>query len=73
MGHGVLVAYWTAGAFASQAYLDEYWCVVFLFDAARRIVAREVATQSGAVSGASSVQLHARHSGVAAVARKSRS
>jgi probable O-glycosylation ligase (exosortase A-associated) len=40
MGHGVLVAYWTAGAFASQAYLDEYWCVVFLLDAARRIVAK---------------------------------
>jgi putative inorganic carbon (hco3(-)) transporter len=41
MGHGVLLSYWTAGAFASQAYLDEYWCVVFLLDAARRIVAVE--------------------------------
>jgi putative inorganic carbon (HCO3(-)) transporter len=69
MGHGVLVGYWTAGAFASQAYLDEYWCVVFLFDAARRIVARETATPADAIPGASSVssrgksaslQLHAR-------------
>jgi probable O-glycosylation ligase (exosortase A-associated) len=60
MGHGVLVAYWTAGAFVSQAYLDEYWCVVFLLDAARHIVAREVATSSGAVPSASSVRLRAR-------------
>jgi putative inorganic carbon (hco3(-)) transporter len=72
MGHGVLVGYWAAGAFASQAYLDEYWCVVFLFDAARRIVAREMATPVGAVPGAYSVRLRARQGGVAAVARKNR-
>ena len=70
MGHGVLVAYWTAGAFASQAYLDEYWCVVFLLDAARRIVAREVATSSGAVPSASSVRLRARQARVAALRAK---
>ena len=70
MGHGVLVAYWTAGAFASQAYLDEYWCVVFLFDAARRIVAKEA---SGAFDGASSVRLRERHGGVSALVRKSHS
>jgi putative inorganic carbon (HCO3(-)) transporter len=73
MGHGVLVGYWVAGAFASQAYLDEYWCVVFLFDAARRIVAREIATPVGTVPGESSARLRARQVGVAAVARKSRS
>jgi probable O-glycosylation ligase (exosortase A-associated) len=70
MGHSVLIAYWTAGAFASQAYLDEYWCVVFLFDAARRIVAKEA---SGAFDGASSVRLRNRHGGVSALVRKSRS
>lgn len=52
MGQGTLVAYWTAGAFASQAYLDEYWCVIFLFDAARRLVAREIASSSGAFATA---------------------
>jgi probable O-glycosylation ligase (exosortase A-associated) len=70
MGHGVLVAYWTAGAFASQAYLDEYWCVVFLLDAARRIVVKEVATSSGPDPSASSVRLGARQARVAALRAK---
>ena len=39
MGQAVLIGYATAGAFASQAYLDEYWCMIFIFDAARRLVA----------------------------------
>jgi O-antigen ligase len=43
MGQAVLVGYATAGAFASQAYLDEYWCIIFIFDAARRLVAKELA------------------------------
>ena len=55
MGHVVLMSYWTAGAFASQAYLDEYWCVVFLFDAARRIVAVEGAKPVGANESSYSV------------------
>jgi putative inorganic carbon (hco3(-)) transporter len=42
MGQAVLVGYATAGAFASQAYLDEYWCVIFIFEAARRLVAKEI-------------------------------
>ena len=42
MGQAALVGYWVAGAFASLAYLDEYWGIVFIFDAARRIVAREI-------------------------------
>jgi probable O-glycosylation ligase (exosortase A-associated) len=70
MGHVVLIAYWTAGAFASQAYLDEYWCVVFLFDATRRIVAKEA---SGAFDVASSVRLRERHGRVSALVRKSHS
>jgi len=48
MGHAVLIGYAIAGAFASQAYLDEYWCMIFIFDAARRLVARQVAPQPGA-------------------------
>jgi probable O-glycosylation ligase (exosortase A-associated) len=70
MGHGVLVAYWTAGAFGSQSYLDEYWCVVFLLDAARRILAREVAASSDAIPSASSVRLRARQARVAALRAK---
>ena len=46
MGQGVLVGYWVCGAFLSQAYLDEYWCMVFLFDAARRVVTRELTAGS---------------------------
>jgi putative inorganic carbon (hco3(-)) transporter len=44
MGQPVLVGYATAGAFVSQAYLDEYWCIIFILEAARRIVTKEIAT-----------------------------
>jgi putative inorganic carbon (HCO3(-)) transporter len=50
MGQAVLVGYATAGAFASQAYLDEYWCIIFTFDAARRLVAKEIAAPVGSVA-----------------------
>jgi putative inorganic carbon (HCO3(-)) transporter len=50
MGQAVLVGYATAGAFASQAYLDEYWCIIFIFDAARRLVAKEIAVPVGSVA-----------------------
>jgi hypothetical protein len=43
MGQAVLVAYATAVAFASQAYLDEYWCMIFIFDPARRQVSKQIA------------------------------
>lgn len=56
MGQAVLVGYATAGAFASQAYLDEYWCVIFIFDAARRIVARKVAAPAAPFSRMPSAQ-----------------
>ena len=59
MGQGSLVAYWTGGAFVSQAYLDEYWCVIFLLDAARRLVARELVSPAGAFARVSSVPLRA--------------
>ena len=53
MGQAVLVGYATAGAFASQAYLDEYWCIIFIFEAARRLVAKQLAPAGAfAASGA---------------------
>jgi probable O-glycosylation ligase (exosortase A-associated) len=56
MGQAVLVGYATAGAFASQAYLDEYWCIIFIFEAARRLLAKEI-TSAGAFAGAGSRRL----------------
>jgi putative inorganic carbon (hco3(-)) transporter len=56
MGQAVLVGYAAAGAFASQAYLDEYWCIIFIFDAARRLLAKEIAP-AGAFAGAGSRRL----------------
>jgi putative inorganic carbon (hco3(-)) transporter len=47
MGQAVLIGYATSGAFLSQAYLDEYWCIIFIFDAARRLVAKETAAPAG--------------------------
>src|SRR5215471_6141248 len=47
MGQAALVGYWVGGAFQSLAYLDEYWCVLFIFDAARRLVAIEIAPAVG--------------------------
>ena len=64
MGQAVLVGYAVAGAFQSLAYLDEYWCVVFIFDAARRLVARETAAPSGAFAAA--LRLRAQQPGTAA-------
>jgi len=43
MGQATLVGYWAAGTFLSQTYLDEYWCAIFIFDAARRVVSKEIA------------------------------
>jgi hypothetical protein len=57
VGQTILIGYATAGAFASQAYLDEYWCMIFIFDAARRLVARKVAVQPAASSGAARMRL----------------
>jgi putative inorganic carbon (hco3(-)) transporter len=49
MGQAVLAGFWVGGAFQSLAYFDEYWCLLFIFDAARRVVAREIAAPVGAV------------------------
>jgi len=51
MGQAVLAGYATAGAFLSQAYLDEYWCIIFIFDAARRLAAKELATTGASAVG----------------------
>jgi probable O-glycosylation ligase (exosortase A-associated) len=56
MGQAVLVGYATAGAFVSQAYLDEYWCIIFIIEAARRLVAKELAP-TGAFGAARSAHL----------------
>jgi putative inorganic carbon (hco3(-)) transporter len=42
MGQCALVGYWAGGTFNSLAYFDEYWCIIFIFDAARRVVAKEI-------------------------------
>jgi putative inorganic carbon (hco3(-)) transporter len=68
-GQGTLIAFWTGGAFVSQAYLDEYWCAIFLFDAARRLLAREIASPAGAFSGTSLVALRAPGASIGAVPR----
>jgi putative inorganic carbon (hco3(-)) transporter len=49
MGQAVLAGFWVGGAFQSLAYFDEYWCLLFIFDAARRVVARESGGPVGAV------------------------
>lgn len=66
MGHSALVGYWAAGAFASLAYYDEYWCIIFIFAAARRVVARETASLSGALTTAPSMRLRVPQQGIAA-------
>jgi len=48
MGQAVLAGFWVGGAFQSLAYFDEYWGLLFIFDAARRVVAREIASPVGA-------------------------
>jgi putative inorganic carbon (hco3(-)) transporter len=42
MGQSSLVGFWVSGSFGSLAYFDEYWCIIFIFDAARRIVSRQI-------------------------------
>jgi len=66
MGQAVLVGYATAGAFASQAYLDEYWCIIFIFDAARRLVAREVVVPAGNFAAAPWVRPRVSQQGIGA-------
>lgn len=48
MGQSSLVGFWVSGTFASLAYFDEYWCIIFIFDAARRIVAKQITSPASA-------------------------
>jgi len=57
MGQAVLAGFYTAGAFQSLAYFDEYWCIVFIFEAARLVVAREIAAPAGGLAVTPSMRL----------------
>jgi probable O-glycosylation ligase (exosortase A-associated) len=63
MGQAVLVGYATAGAFASQAYLDEYWCIIFIFEAARRLLAKQIAP-AGALAAVGPMRMPASRQAV---------
>jgi putative inorganic carbon (hco3(-)) transporter len=69
MGQATLIGYFVAGGFQSLAYLDEYWCVLFIFDATRRIVVRQLTPPAGSFA----MQLRSGQPGFAApvVARSS--
>jgi probable O-glycosylation ligase (exosortase A-associated) len=69
MGQPVLIGFWVGGAFQSLAYFDEYWCLLFIFDAARRVVAREIATPVGAFIPPVLLRAPALGIGAAALAR----
>jgi len=69
MGQAVLVGFWVGGAFQSLAYFDEYWCLLFIFDAARRVVARAIAKPAGAFVPPTLLRAPALGIGLAALAR----
>jgi O-antigen ligase len=60
----IKVGYWAAGTFLSQTYLDEYWCAIFIFDAARRVVAREIAATVGVSAATPSMRLRTSQAGI---------
>jgi len=69
MGQAVLAGFYTAGAFQSLAYFDQYWCIVFIFEAARLVVAREIATPVGALAVVPSTRSLMPHRRIGATAR----
>jgi len=56
MGQATLAGFFTAGAFQSLAYFDEYWCIVFIFEAARLVVAKEITAPAGALAVSSATR-----------------
>ena len=64
MGQATLVGYWAGGTFLSEAYLDEYWCVIFIFDAARRVVAKEIAKTAGVSVPTPLMRMRTAHAGI---------
>jgi putative inorganic carbon (hco3(-)) transporter len=69
MGQATLVGYWAAGTFISQTYLDEYWGIIFIFDGARRVVAREIAATVGVSAATPSMRLRTSQAGIASQTR----
>src|SRR5215469_3435785 len=69
MGQAALVGYCTSGAFQSLAYFDEYWCIIFIFDAARRIAARQIAIPVSAFRATPAMGAVRAATGPAALAR----
>ena len=69
MGQAVLAGFWVGGAFQSLAYFDEYWSLLFVFDAARRVVGREIATPVGAFVPPTLLRAPAPGIGAVALAR----
>jgi putative inorganic carbon (HCO3(-)) transporter len=69
MGQAVLAGYCTAGAFQSLAYFDEYWCIVFIFEAARLVVAKEIAAPAGGLAITPSTRLLMPQPGIGVTAK----
>jgi probable O-glycosylation ligase (exosortase A-associated) len=57
MGQGTLVGFWVSASFGSHADLDLYWCLIFIFDAARRVVAKEITTSAGSFRAAAPLSM----------------
>src|SRR6516162_3597921 len=57
MGQATLAGFYIAGAFQSLAYFDEYWGIIFIFEAARRVVAGEIAARAGGLAAAPATPL----------------
>jgi len=57
MGQAVLMGFWVSGSFASLAYFDEYWCIIFIFASARRVVAKQIENRAGALAPRPSMSL----------------
>jgi probable O-glycosylation ligase (exosortase A-associated) len=57
MGQATLAGFYIAGAFQSLAYFDEYWGIIFIFGAARRVVAGEIAARAGGLAAAPATPL----------------
>ena len=57
MGQATLAGFYIAGAFQSLAYFDEYWGIIFIFEAARRVVAGEIAARAVGLAAAPATPL----------------
>jgi len=69
MGQAILAGFYVGGAFQSLAYFDEYWCIVFIFEAARLVVAKDIAIPSRRLAVAPPRRLLMPQPGVGAAVR----